>query len=215
MAIINALEADEDLFNVMIILTISAASVRELKALKTVVVKQLSRNRRYVEEAYANTRDFFLATTPLMEIPRAIFGRNKRNYLTSSLESLYLFTSYEMFDPTGFILGENARNSNSSLVAVNPFNTAVYPNANMAIFGMSGAGKTMSTQIIARAMRVAGQREFFILPMKAHEYLAGCKAIDGSYIQLAPGSKDRINICEIRPESNIDREIVYDALAAA
>ncbi len=213
MAIINALEADEDLFNVMIILTISAASVRELKALKTVVVKQLSRNRRYVEEAYANTRDFFLATTPLMEIPRAIFGRNKRNYLTSSLESLYLFTSYEMFDPTGFILGENARNSNSSLVAVNPFNTAVYPNANMAIFGMSGAGKTMSTQIIARAMRVAGQRVFFILPMKAHEYLAGCKAIDGSYIQLAPGSKDRINICEIRPESNIDREIVYDAVS--
>ena len=83
----------------------------------------------------------------------------------------------------------------------------------MAIFGMSGAGKTMSTQIIARAMRVAGQRVFFILPMKAHEYLAGCKAIDGSYIQLAPGSKDRINICEIRPESNIDREIVYDAVS--
>lgn len=213
MAIINALEADEDLFNVVIILTISAASIKELKVLKNVIVKQLSRSRRYVEEAYANTRELFLATMPLMEIPHAIFSRNKRNYLTSSLESLYLFTSYEMFDPTGFILGENARGNNSSLVALNPFNTAIYPNANIAVFGMSGAGKTMSTQIIARAMRITGQRVFFILPMKAHEYLTGCKAIDGSYIQLAPGSKDRINICEIRPESNIDREIFHDAVS--
>jgi len=41
---------------------------------------------------------------PLMEMPQKIFQRNKRNYLTSSVESLYLFSSIEYTDSKGFVI---------------------------------------------------------------------------------------------------------------
>lgn len=213
--IVQKMDEGDDVYYVNIIITITAESIRELRKLKNIVEKQLNRQKRYVEDSYANTTAFYLMTLPLMENSikiRKIMNRNKRNYTTSSLESLYTFTSLEFTDPTGTVLGENARNNNKSIVAINPYNTNFFPNANMSIFGMTGSGKTYSTQIIARATRLTGIRVFFILPIKAHEYKRGCDAIDGSYIKFGPGSKDRINICAIIPEQNIDKEILIETI---
>lgn len=205
--ITNRMEADEDLYNVAITFTIAAESIRDLRKLKASVIKLFNRQRRYVEDCYENTADFFNATLPLLEMPQAMFRRNKRNYLTSSLSTLYMFTTEENCDPTGSIMGID---ENSSLVAINPFNTALYPNANISIFGMTGSGKTFSTQILARAKRVIGQRVFCILPVKAYEYQHGTSAVDGAYIINAPGAKQRINICAIIPEINIDKDVLRE-----
>ena len=197
--VVNALNSDQDLFDVCIIITIADQTIRGLRLRKSAIIKDLSKKRLYVEDASYNCPQFFLATLPLMDIPTAIFNRNKRNYLTSSLESLYMYTSHEFYDPNGCVLGENRNPENKSVVSLNNFNTNVFANGNMSIFGMTGSGKTYSTQIIARAMRIIGIRVFFILPIKAHEYYRGCKAIAGQYIQLGPGCKHCINVCEIRP----------------
>ena len=209
--ILDAFKRDEDIFNVIIIITLSADTISGIRAVRNYAINHMNRIKLYVEQCYANTREFFYATMPLSELPGDIYNRNKRNYVSSSVATLYMFTSYELFDPTGSLLGINSRNNNTSLVAINPFNTNYFTNANMAIFGMPGSGKTYSTQVLAKSLRVSGNRVFFILPMKAHEYKRGCDGINGTYIQLGPGSKDRINICEIRPETQIDKNVLTDA----
>ena len=144
-----------------------------------------------------------------MEMPQKLFLRNKRNYLTSSFESLYLFTSQEYFDPHGSLFGE--KEDNHSLVTLDIFNTQLFPNANMSFFGMTGSGKTYTAYILARAMRLSGKRVFMILPLKPYEALRGCEAIDGNYIKIGPGFKSRINVCAILPEQNIDKNILIDS----
>lgn len=209
--VINGLNMQQEVYDVYIQLTLSADSIRELRTLRTLVLKELNKQKIYSEPAYANVRSFYYASMPLMELPRNIFNRNKRNYLTSSLEALYMPTGFEMCDYNGFVLGENVRGSIRSTVSIDPFNTSIFMNANMSIFGMTGSGKTYSMEVLARSMRVSGQRIFFILPLKAHEYKRGTNAIDGTYISLYPGSKDRINICEIWPEINIDKDVLKES----
>ena len=67
--------------------------------------------------------------------------------LTSAAASCYPFTSFEMSDENGILLGVNQHNN--SLVIVDIFNSRVYKNANMVLLGTSGAGKTFTLQLIA------------------------------------------------------------------
>ena len=80
-----------------------------------------------------------------------IRDRSKRNLLTEGAASCYPFTSYEMCDDNGILLGVNKYNS--SLIIADIFNSAVYKNANIAILGTSGAGKTFTMQLMALRMR--------------------------------------------------------------
>ena len=54
----------------------------------------------------------------------------------------------------GVLLGVNKHNN--SLVIVDIFNSRVYKNANLAIIGTSGAGKTFTMQLLALRMRRKG-----------------------------------------------------------
>ena len=71
---------------------------------------------------------------------KGLYERGKRNLLTGGAASCYPFTSFEMCDDNGILLGVNKYNS--SLIIVDIFNSAIYKNANMAILGTSGAGKS-------------------------------------------------------------------------
>lgn len=198
----------ENLYDVSIIMTIRADSRKGLIRRRNQIVKDLKASRFDVEEAFLNTEAYFKMTMPLLFTDRMLMGRNKRNYLTSSLASLYNFTSPEIYDPTGAMMGINAKTS--TIVAVNFFNTHRYSNANMSIFGTSGSGKTFTEQVLGYGMLMAGIRVIYILPVKGHEYLEGCRNVNGSYISLAPGSKPRINIMAIRPETQIDTRTLGD-----
>ena len=209
--ILNSLEAGEDLFEVIIIITLTSDTIRGLRYLKNSALQTLNSKKLYTEDSWQYCYDYYKATLPLMEIPYALFTRLSHNYLTHSLQSLYPFTSYELVDPTGYVLG--VRSNAETVVAYNNFNTKIATNANMAIVGTSGAGKTYSTEVIARSMRVTGIRTMFILPVKGFEYERGCKAIGGSYIRIGPGKKDCINIMAIRPEQSIDKDALQDNIA--
>ena len=116
--------------------------------------------------------------------------------LTSAAASCYPFTSYEMSDENGILLGVNKHNN--SLVIVDIFNSRVYKNANMAILGTSGAGKTFTMQLMALRMRRKGTQVFIIAPLKGHEFLRACRNVGGEFISISPASKQCINIMEIR-----------------
>ena len=59
-----------------------------------------------------------------------------------------------MSDRDGILMGVNK--ANSSLVIVDIFNSEIYKNANMAIMGTTGAGKTFTLQLMALRMRRKG-----------------------------------------------------------
>ena len=64
----------------------------------------------------------------------------KRNILTSGLISTYPFISSSIFDENGIFIGQNIYNN--SLVFIDRYDDKKYKNANMCIFGTSGAGKS-------------------------------------------------------------------------
>ncbi len=136
------------------------------------------------------------AVMPFCQLEKKLFERSKRNMLTSAAASCYPFTSFEMADENGILLGVNK--FNNSLVIVDIFNSRVYKNANMAILGTSGAGKTFSMQLMALRMRRRGTQVFIVAPLKGHEFLRACNNIGGQFIQISPASKQCINIMEIR-----------------
>jgi hypothetical protein len=136
------------------------------------------------------------AVMPFCQLEKKLFERSKRNMLTSAAASCYPFTSFEMSDENGILLGVNK--FNNSLVIVDIFNSRVYKNANMAILGTSGAGKTFSMQLMALRMRRRGTQVFIVAPLKGHEFLRACNNIGGQFIQISPASKQCINIMEIR-----------------
>lgn len=137
-----------------------------------------------------------LSTLPLCSLDSGIYKKARRNILTTSLASIYPFTSFEMRDENGILLGVNK--SNNSLVIVDIFNSRKYKNANMAILGTSGAGKTFTMQCMALRMRQKQIQTFIIAPLKGHEFKRASDKIGGQYIKISAGSKDCINIMEIR-----------------
>lgn len=120
----------------------------------------------------------------------------QRNILTSGAASTYMFTSFEMSDDSGVLLGMNRHNN--SLCIVDLFNTKVNKNANVTLLGTSGAGKTFTMQLLALRMRMRGIQCYILAPLKGHEFKRACNAVGGAYIKISPGSSSCINVMEIR-----------------
>ena len=71
---------------------------------------------------------------------------SKRNVLTNGLVATYPFISSSIFDENGIYIGTNIYNN--SLVFIDRYDTKKYKNANLSIFGTSGAGKSFYTKLL-------------------------------------------------------------------
>lgn len=139
----------------------------------------------------------FLSTLPILNLNKKLYEKSKRNVLTSGVAACYPFSSYEMCDKDGILMGVNK--ANSSMVIVDIFNSQIYKNANITILGTSGAGKTFLMQLMALRMRRKNIQVFIIAPDKGHEFARACHNIGGEFIKISPASDNCINIMEIRP----------------
>ena len=148
----------------------------------------------------------FLSSLPFLQIDKNIYEKSKRNVLTSGVAACYPFASYEMSDKDGIMIGVNK--ANSSLVIIDIFNSLKYKNANIAIFGTSGSGKTFLMQLMALRMRQKNIQVFIIAPDKGHEFARACNNIGGEFIQISPSSSNCINIMEIRPTDMETRDLL-------
>ena len=141
----------------------------------------------------------YLSMLPLCKLDPDIDRKSRRNILTQSAAAAFPFSSFELCDDKGVLLGINLHNN--STVILDNFNSDIYSNGNMAIFGMTGAGKTYTILLMAMRMRMNGVQVFVIAPEKGFEYRGPCEALGGQYIKLARGSTDCINIMDIRRTS--------------
>lgn len=130
--------------------------------------------------------------------------------LTLGAASCYPFTSYELCDDTGILLGINKHNN--SLVIADLFNSQIYKNANMAILGTSGSGKSFTLQLFALRLRRKNIQVFILAPLKGHEFYRAARNIGGEIIQISPSSPHCINVMEIRPVDTAAAELLDEAV---
>ena len=202
---------NEDLFYMSVFITISAKSYDELMWRKQQMTDMLKSMDMFTSDCRFKQEAAFKSVMPFLSIVPFLEKKSQRNVLTSGAASTYMFTSFEMSDDTGVLLGVNRHNN--SLCIVDLFNTKKNKNANLNLLGTSGAGKTFTMQLLALRMRMRGIQCFILAPIKGHEFRRACNHIGGQYIKLSPGSPHCINVMEIRhtltPEMELIDELDY------
>lgn len=202
---------NEDLFYMSVFVTISAKSYEELMWRKQQMTDLLKSMDMYVSDCSFQQEAALQSVMPFLKIHPQLEKKAQRNVLTSGAASTYMFTSFEMSDDTGVLLGVNRHNN--SLCVVDLFNTKMHKNANLNLLGTSGAGKTFTMQLLALRMRMRGIQCFILAPIKGHEFRRACNKIGGEFIKIAAGSPHCINVMEIRhtisPEMELIDEVDY------
>lgn len=205
---------NEDLFYMSVFMTVSARTYEELMWRKQQMTDMLKSMDMYVSDCSFQQEDALRTVMPFLQMSPKLEKKSKRNVLTSGAASTYMFTSFEMSDDTGVLLGINRHNN--SLCIVDLFDTKKNKNANLNLLGTSGAGKTFTMQLLALRMRMRGIQCYIIAPIKGHEFRRACNRIGGQFIKIAPGSPHCINIMEIRhtisPEMELIDELDYSEM---
>lgn len=204
---------NEDLFYMSVFITISAWTYEELLWRRGQMTDLLKSMDMYVGDCNFQQEAALRSVMPFLCIDPNIEKKAQRNILTSGAASTYMFTSFEMSDDSGVLLGINRHNN--SLCVVDLFNTRVNKNANVTLLGTSGAGKTFTMQLLALRMRMRGIQCYILAPLKGHEFKRACAAVGGTYIKISPGSTNCINVMEIRrtlsPEMELIDEMDYNS----
>ena len=204
---------NEDLFYMSVLITISARTYEELLWRRGQMTDLLKSMDMYINECNFRQEAALRSVMPFLCIDPNIEKKAQRNILTSGAASTYMFTSFEMSDDSGVLLGINRHNN--SLCVVDLFNTRVNKNANVTLLGTSGAGKTFTMQLLALRMRMRGIQCYILAPLKGHEFKRACAAVGGTYIKISPGSTNCINVMEIRktlsPEMELIDEMDYNS----
>lgn len=192
----NGLSSNEDFFYVTTVITVIAMNEQALFQRMAAVASMFDDMDTRCVGCDFHQEEAFLGTLPLCKAPPSIYEMGRRNMLTKDAAATYPFSSYELMDDNGILVGTNI--TNGSLVMPDVFDTKKYKNANMYIIGSSGAGKSYNLMTQAMRSREAGIHTFILAPLKGFEFKRSCEAIGGQYIKLSPGSHHCINVMSIR-----------------
>ena len=195
----------EELFFLYIYINLYAEDKKELEYNLNKIEGILLSKGMQTKRANFRQEECFLAGLPIMENRKIIKQAARRNILTSGLISTYPFISSSIYDKDGIFIGSNIYNN--SLVFIDRYNTNKYKNANICIFGTSGAGKSFYTKLLILRYKLLGINQYIIDPDR--EYNKICEKLKGSLIKIGPTSNTYINPLEIRKESIEEGENGY------
>ena len=147
--------------------------------------------------AYFREENIYLATLPFFINQEEVKKATKRNVLTDGLVATYPFISSSIFDPKGIFIGKSIYNK--SLIFLDKYNEDKYKNANMSIFGTSGAGKSFYLKLNILRYRLMDIDQYVI--DSEREYVKMCNELEGVLLKIGPTSSTYINILDIREES--------------
>ena len=196
---------NEELYFLYIYLNIFSEDEKELKYLIEKIEGIAQSRGMQTRKANFRQEQLFLSSLPIMQNESALKESARRNILTSGLVSTYPFVSSSLCDEDGIFIGTNIYNN--SLVFIDRYNTEKYKNANMCIFGTSGAGKSFYTKLLILRGKLLGIEQYIIDPEKEYNILT--ENLGGTIIKLGPTSNNYINILDIREESIEENENGY------
>ena len=137
---------NEDIYFLYIYIEIYASEIKELEYYLNKIEGITQSKGMQTRRANFRQEEIFKSCLPIMENPKNLKDTAKRNILTSGLVATYPFISSTIFDDEGIFIGTNIYNN--SLVFIDRYNTNKYKNANICIFGTSGARKIILYKII-------------------------------------------------------------------
>ena len=103
---------NEDLFYMSVFVTVSAKTYEELMWRKQQMIDMLKSMDMYVSDCRFQQETALRSVMPFLKIAPSLEKKAKRNVLTSGAASTYMFTSYELSDDTGVLLGINRHDNN-------------------------------------------------------------------------------------------------------
>ena len=196
---------NEEVYFLYIYLNIFSKDKKELEYNLDKVEGILQSKGMQTRRSNFRQEQLFSSCLPLLENKEDLKVIGKRNVLTSGLISTYPFMSTSIFEENGIYIGNNMYNN--SLILIDRYNTNKYKNANMCIFGTSGAGKSFYTKLLILRNTLLGIEQYVIDPEREYSKLA--KNLNGTIINLGPTSEKYINIFDIRKESIEENEHGY------
>lgn len=196
---------NEDIYFLYIYITVYAEDKKELEYYLNKIEGITQSKGMQTRRANFRQEETFLGCLPFMENSIAIKDAAKRNMLTSGLISTYPFISSTIFDDEGIFIGTNIYNN--SLVFIDRYNTDKYKNANICIFGTSGAGKSFYTKLLILRYKLQGIKQYIIDPEREYENI--CQELKGTHIKIGPNSENYINVLDIRKETIEEGESGY------
>lgn len=196
---------NEDIYFLYIYINVYAEDKKELEYYLNKIEGITQSKGMQTRRTNFRQEETFIGCLPIMENPIIIKEAAKRNILTSGLIATYPFISSTIFDDEGIFIGTNIYNN--SLVFIDRYNTDKYKNANICIFGTSGAGKSFYTKLLILRYKLQGIKQYIIDPEREYENL--CKTLKGTHIKIGPNSENYINVLDIRKESIEDGESGY------
>ena len=202
---------NEDLYFLYIYVDVFADNLKDLKFYLNNIEGLMQSKGLQTRRANFREEQVLRSCLPIMENDIDIKNSARRNVLTSGLVSTYPFITSSIFDEEGIFIGKNIYNN--SLIFVDRYNTEKYRNANMCIFGTSGAGKSFYTKLLILRYRLMGIEQYVIDPER--EYVNLAKKLNGTEIKIGPSSNTFVNVFDIREESLEDGEKGYLATKIA
>jgi type IV secretory pathway VirB4 component len=196
---------NEELYNIYIYINIYNKDEKELEYALDKIEGITQGKGIYTRRANFRQEQAFISCMPFMENNIDVKSSSRRNILTNGILTTYPFISSSIFDEEGIFIGSNIYNN--SLVFIDRYDINKYKNANMCIFGTSGAGKSYYTKLLILRYRLLGIEQYIIDPEREYNIL--CDKLKGTVIKIGPTSNKYINIFDIRKESIEDNEHGY------
>jgi hypothetical protein len=147
-----------------------------------------------------------LATLPLGRDP---LGR-RRVLHTAALATFLPWFDADLQQTEGLVVGRSR--ATGQPVVVDPFDDSRFANANVGIFGHSGAGKTYLLSTLAMSALSLGVQVFVVDP--EHEYGALARLLGGLDVPLGLGSGHSLNVLDLRGDP-VDEAVLGAAVADA
>lgn len=188
---------NEDFYYLFVYITAYSENLKDLKTSIEKIEGILQSRGIKTRRAYFRQEQAYISTLPLMINHPDVKNATKKNILTSGLVGTYPFVSSSIYDRNGIFIGKNIYNN--SLIFIDRYDENKYKNANMCIFGTSGAGKSYYTKLNILRYRLFGIEQYIIDPER--EYTNLCNSLGGVLLKLGPNSNTYINIFDIRKES--------------
>jgi conjugal transfer ATP-binding protein TraC len=199
--------SQEKAFHVSIYLTLTSPTLESLEAGALRIEAAARAVLCQVQPCTFRMFDAYLSTRP------AVVDRLQRMRVldTSTLATFFPWLDAELQQPGGLVIGRSQ--ATGSAVMVDPFDQQRYANANIGVFGHSGAGKTYLLSAIAMGALGLGTQVYVIDP--EHEYGELAKQLGGVDVPLALGSGHALNVLELRPSDRRDESWIGPATADA
>ena len=196
---------NEDMYFLYIYIIVYSKEIQELEYYLNKIEGITQSKGLQTRRTNFREEELFLSCLPTMSNNKLIKEMARRNILTTGLLATYPFISSTIFDQDGIFIGTNIYNN--SLVFIDRYDNKKYKNANICIFGTSGAGKSFYTKLLILRYKLLGISQYIIDPDREYDNI--CEKLEGTNIKIGPTSNTYINILDIRSESIEDGENGY------